>query len=71
MALANQSILGIPDDRLNVHGGAISIGHPIGASGARIVMSLMTAMEATGERFGAAAICNGGGGASAVVLERA
>ena len=71
VALANQSILGIPDDRLNVHGGAISIGHPIGASGARIVMSLMTAMEATGERFGAAAICNGGGGASAVVLERA
>ena len=71
VALANQSILNIENEKLNVHGGAISIGHPIGASGARIMMSLMTAMEATGERFGAAAICNGGGGASAVVLERA
>ena len=70
VALANQSILGIRDTKLNIHGGAISIGHPIGASGARILMSLMSAMDASGSRFGVASICNGGGGASAMVLER-
>ena len=55
--------------RLNAHGGAVAIGHPIGASGAALLIRLMSVLEANSATFGVAAICNGGGGASAVVLE--
>ena len=56
--------------RVNAHGGAVAIGHPIGASGAALLMRLMSVLEAHSATLGVAAICNGGGGASAVVLER-
>ncbi|GBG24865.1 Acetyl-CoA acetyltransferase, mitochondrial [Hondaea fermentalgiana] len=70
VALVNARNLGIPADKINVHGGAVSIGHPLGASGARIVMTLITALERYGKERGCAAICNGGGGASAMVISR-
>jgi acetyl-CoA C-acetyltransferase len=54
---------------VNVLGGAVALGHPIGCSGARILVTLLTVLRHRGARFGVAAICNGGGGASAVVLE--
>ena len=53
-----------------MNGGAVSLGHPIGASGARIVVTLLSVLEQKGGKIGAAGICNGGGGASAIVLER-
>lgn len=56
--------------RVNVHGGAVALGHPIGASGAALLIRLLSVLEAKSARLGVAAICNGGGGASAVVLER-
>jgi len=62
--------LGVPHEKLNVHGGAVALGHPIGASGARIVVTLLHAMRAHDVRRGCAAICLGGGEATAVVLER-
>jgi acetyl-CoA C-acetyltransferase len=55
--------------KVNVHGGAVSIGHPLGASGARILVSLIHILQQNKARYGAAGICNGGGGASAVVIE--
>ena len=70
VALANQRLLGLDGDDLNVNGGAVAVGHPIGASGARLLMSLTNALATRNGRIGVAAICNGGGGASAVVLER-
>ena len=65
-----QKELGIDDDRLNVHGGAVALGHPIGSSGARIVATLLHALERKGLRRGCAAICIGGGEATAVIVER-
>jgi acetyl-CoA C-acetyltransferase len=62
--------LGLPEDRVNVRGGAVAIGHPIGASGARILVTLLHAMEERGARRGCAAICLGGGEATAVLVER-
>ena len=56
--------------RVNAHGGAVAIGHPIGASGAALLIRLMSVLEANSATLGVAAICNGGGGASAVILER-
>ncbi len=70
VALANNEILKLDPAKVNVNGGAVSIGHPIGCSGARIVVTLMHALHRTGGRYGCAAICNGGGGASAIVIER-
>lgn len=55
--------------KVNVHGGAVSLGHPLGASGARIIVTLLHVLKAHGGKFGAAGICNGGGGASAMVIE--
>jgi acetyl-CoA C-acetyltransferase len=55
--------------RVNVHGGAVSIGHPLGASGARILVTLIHVLRQHNARYGAAGICNGGGGASAIVIE--
>jgi acetyl-CoA C-acetyltransferase len=62
--------LGVPHDRLNVHGGACALGHPIGASGARIVVTLLHALERHGLKRGVAALCIGGGEATAVAVER-
>jgi len=55
---------------VNVHGGAVGMGHPIGASGARIIVSLMTVLRRKGGTVGVASVCNGGGGASAIIIER-
>ncbi|MGC6480203.1 MAG: acetyl-CoA C-acyltransferase [Flavobacteriaceae bacterium] len=68
VALANMQLLNIPHEKVNVHGGAVSLGHPIGCSGARIVVTLVHALQTHRKSLGAAAVCNGGGGASAVVL---
>merc|ERR1712086_51995 len=70
VALANQQMLGIADDSVNVHGGAVALGHPLGCSGARIVVTLIHALAATSKKIGCAGVCNGGGGATALVLER-
>jgi acetyl-CoA C-acetyltransferase len=67
--LANQKILGLNPDRINIYGGGVAMGHPIGASGARIITTLISVLGQEGGRYGVAAICNGGGGASAVVIE--
>ncbi|KGQ22604.1 thiolase family protein [Thermus filiformis] len=63
-------LLGVPYERLNVHGGAVAIGHPIGASGARILVTLLNALEAQGKSLGLAAICHGTGGSTALAVER-
>ena len=68
--MANIKILDLDPAKVNVNGGAVSLGHPLGMSGARIVIALTTVLEQEGKRLGAAAICNGGGGASAMVIER-
>jgi acetyl-CoA C-acetyltransferase len=67
--LSNQQILGLDLDKVNVYGGAVAMGHPIGASGARIITTLVSALKQEGGKYGVAAICNGGGGASAIVIE--
>lgn len=69
VGLANMKLLNIDDSITNVNGGAVSIGHPLGASGARIVITLMNVLKQNQAKYGAAGICNGGGGASAMVIE--
>ena len=71
VGLANAKILGLSEDNINVNGGAVSLGHPLGCSGARIIVTLINVLEQNNAKLGAAAICNGGGGASAIVIERA
>jgi acetyl-CoA C-acetyltransferase len=63
-------LLGLNDKSVNVNGGAVSLGHPLGCSGARIMVTLLNVLEQNNSKIGAAAICNGGGGASAIILER-
>ncbi|CAN6479765.1 unnamed protein product [Victoria cruziana] len=70
VALANQKLLGLNPDKVNVHGGAVSLGHPLGCSGARILVTLLGVLRQKEAKFGVAAVCNGGGGASALVVER-
>ncbi len=70
VGLANTKILGLDDSRVNVNGGAVSLGHPLGCSGARIIVTLLNVLEQNNGKIGAAAICNGGGGASAIVIEK-
>ena len=70
VGLANMKILGLSDNNVNVNGGAVSLGHPLGCSGARILVTLINVLHQNDAKIGAAAICNGGGGASAMVLER-
>jgi len=70
VALGNMKLLNIDAARINAHGGAVALGHPIGMSGARIIQSLITVLKANNARYGCASICNGGGGASAIVIER-
>ncbi|MFZ4928275.1 acetyl-CoA C-acyltransferase [Chryseobacterium sp. Mn2064] len=67
--LSNQQILGYHLDKVNVYGGAVALGHPIGASGARIIATLVNVLRQEGGKYGIAAICNGGGGASAILIE--
>ncbi|KAI9325328.1 Thiolase, N-terminal domain-containing protein [Zopfochytrium polystomum] len=69
VGIANKRILGLPADKINKFGGAVAIGHPLGCSGARIVATLVSVLRRTGGKVGCAAICNGGGGASALVIE--
>ena len=71
VGLANAQILGLDNDKINVNGGAVSLGHPLGCSGARIIVTLISVLNQNNAKIGAAAICNGGGGASAIVIERA
>ncbi|WP_294822368.1 acetyl-CoA C-acyltransferase [uncultured Flavobacterium sp.] len=71
VGLANCKILGLDANKVNVNGGAVSLGHPLGCSGARIIVTLINVLEQNNAKTGAAAICNGGGGASAIVIERA
>ncbi|RCW92722.1 acetyl-CoA C-acyltransferase [Winogradskyella arenosi] len=71
VGLANMKILGLDDSNVNVNGGAVSLGHPLGCSGARILVTLIHVLHQNKAKLGAAAICNGGGGASAMILERA
>jgi acetyl-CoA C-acetyltransferase len=70
VGLANAKILNLPNDKVNVNGGAVSLGHPLGCSGARIIVTLLHVLQQNNAKIGAAAICNGGGGASALVIER-
>ncbi|CAN1555314.1 PaaJ Acetyl-CoA acetyltransferase [Flavobacteriaceae bacterium] len=70
VGLANAKILGLPNDKVNINGGAVSLGHPLGCSGVRIIVTLLNVLEQNNGKIGAAAICNGGGGASAIVIER-
>ena len=70
VGLANIKILGLDTEKVNVNGGAVSLGHPLGMSGARIIMSLISVLKQNNGRIGAAAICNGGGGASSIVIEK-
>ena len=70
VGLANMKILGLDSSNVNVNGGAVSLGHPLGCSGARIIVTLLSILKQNNGKIGAAAICNGGGGASALILER-
>ena len=69
VGLANMKLLGLNDSNVNVNGGAVSLGHPLGCSGVRILITLINVLKQNDAKIGAAAICNGGGGASAMVLE--
>lgn len=70
VGLANMKLLGLTDKNTNVNGGAVSLGHPLGCSGVRIIITLMNVLKQNNAKTGAAAICNGGGGASAIVIQR-
>jgi acetyl-CoA C-acetyltransferase len=70
VAIANQRELNLNNDKLNVFGGAVSLGHPLGASGARIITTLCSVLDQKKGKVGVAGICNGGGGASAIVIEK-
>jgi len=69
VGLANNKILGLDASKVNVNGGAVAIGHPLGSSGSRIIVTLINVLKQNNAKLGAAAICNGGGGASAIVIE--
>jgi acetyl-CoA C-acetyltransferase len=69
VSLANNQALALNSDKVNINGGAVSLGHPLGASGARIIVTLINALQQNNGKLGVAGICNGGGGASAMVIE--
>ena len=69
VALANMKLLSLSEDKVNVHGGAVALGHPLGASGARILTTLLGVLKEKNGKIGCAGICNGGGGATALVVE--
>lgn len=70
VAMANMQLLNLDHSKVNVFGGAVSLGHPVGTSGARIICTLLSVLKHKGGKYGAAGICNGGGGASAIVIEK-
>jgi acetyl-CoA C-acetyltransferase len=70
VGLVNNQILGLDSKKVNVYGGAVALGHPLGSSGSRIVATLTSVLNQEGGRYGVTGICNGGGGASAIVLEK-
>ncbi|WP_369049287.1 acetyl-CoA C-acyltransferase [Tenacibaculum sp. UWU-22] len=70
VGLVNMKILGLPNNKVNVNGGAVSLGHPLGVSGARIIITLISILKQKNAKIGAAGICNGGGGASAMIIEK-
>jgi len=69
VGIENSRRLNLDPSQVNVHGGAVSLGHPLGCSGARIIVTLLHVLKTNHARYGAAGICNGGGGASAMVIE--
>jgi acetyl-CoA C-acetyltransferase len=69
VGLANMKLMNLDPSKVNVNGGAVSLGHPLGCSGARVIVTLINVLKQNNAKFGGAAICNGGGGASAVVIE--
>ena len=69
VGLANTKELGLDPSKVDVNGGAVSLGHPLGNSGSRIIVTLINVLKQNGGKFGGAAICNGGGGASAMIIE--
>jgi acetyl-CoA C-acetyltransferase len=69
VGIANVKILGLDNDKVNVNGGAVALGHPLGNSGSRILVTLINVLKQRNAKFGGAAICNGGGGASAMIIE--
>ena len=69
VGIVNTKLLGISSERVNVYGGAVAIGHPVGCSGARIVVTLINALLNEGGKLGGATICNGGGGATALIVQ--
>ena len=69
VSLANMQLMNLDPAKVNVNGGAVSLGHPLGCSGARILVTLINVLKQNNARFGVAGICNGGGGASAMVIE--
>jgi acetyl-CoA C-acetyltransferase len=70
VAIANNREMKLDPAKVNVNGGAVALGHPLGSSGSRIIVTLLHVLKQKGAKLGAAAICNGGGGASAIVIER-
>jgi acetyl-CoA C-acetyltransferase len=69
VGLANTKILGLDPAKVDVNGGAVSLGHPLGNSGSRVVVTLINVLKQNNGKIGGAAICNGGGGASAIIIE--
>jgi len=69
VGLANVKILGLDASKVNIHGGAVALGHPLGNSGSRIIVTLINILKQNNAKYGVAAICNGGGGASAIIIE--
>jgi acetyl-CoA C-acetyltransferase len=69
VGIENTKRMKLDPSKVNVHGGAVSFGHPLGASGAKIIVTLINVLKANNAKYGAAGICNGGGGASAMVIE--
>jgi acetyl-CoA C-acetyltransferase len=70
VGIENSKRMKLDAAKVNVHGGAVALGHPLGASGARIIVTLINVLKQNNGKYGAAGICNGGGGASAMVIER-
>ena len=70
VGIVNTQLLELNPDKVNVNGGAVSLGHPLGNSGSRILVTLLNVLEQNGGKYGGAAICNGGGGASAMIIEK-
>lgn len=70
VALANMKLMELDHSKVNVHGGAVAFGHPIGMSGNRLILSLLNVLRTHNGTIGMASICNGGGGASAILIER-